>query len=110
MTDVALKEYFDRRIEDLRSAVNERFQLSDVAVSKAERTMNERLNSMNEFRDALRDQSNKMATRSELEKIDEAVQELQRSKANLDGRRMVLSGGVSVMVTLLLWALSRLFQ
>lgn len=110
MTDVALKEYLDRRIDDLRTAINERFQLSDSAVSKAERTMNERLNSMNEFRDALRDQSNRMATRVEMEKIDETVRELQRAKANLDGRLMVFSGGISVLVTLIIWGLTQVVK
>jgi hypothetical protein len=108
MTDVALKEYFDRRLEDLDRRLGDRFVQSESAVAKAERTMNDRLNSMNEFRDALKDQASRMATRSELDKVDHAVQELQRAKANLDGRLLVLSGGVSVVVSVILWGLSHL--
>ncbi len=96
MTDVALKEYMDRRIDDLAAAFRERFTLNDSAIAKAERTMNERLNSMNEFRDALRDQANRMATRVEVEKVESDVQELQRAKANLDGRIIVFSVGLSI--------------
>lgn len=106
--DVTLREYFEKRLDDLEKRVVERFASSESAVTKAERTMNERLNSMNEFRDALKDQANRMATRVELDKIDEAVQELQRAKANLDGRLLVLSGSISVIVSITLWALTRM--
>ena len=100
MTDVALKEYLDRRIDDLKVTIAERFMLNDSAIAKAERTMNERLNSMNEFRDALKDQAGRMATRAEVERVDIAVQELQRSKANLDGRIVVFAAGISVCVSM----------
>ena len=99
MTDVALKEYLDRRIDDLKVAIADRFMLNDGAIAKAERTMNERLNSMNEFRDALKDQASRMATRAEVERLDLTVQELQRSRANLDGRLVVFTAGVSVSVS-----------
>ena len=110
MTDVALKEYFDRRLDDLDRRFTDRFVLADSAVAKAERTMNERLNSMNEFRDALRDQSARMAPRSEMDKIDEAVRELQQAKANLDGRLVVLSGSISLAVSVLLWTIGRFLK
>ncbi len=108
-TDVALKEYLDRRVDDLTVSVKDRFTLNDSAIAKAERTMNERLNSMNEFRDALKDQAGRMATRIEVEKVDQVVQELQRAKANLDGRivifSIVVSVGVSAIVTVVVAAL-----
>jgi hypothetical protein len=50
-----------------------------------------------------------MATRAELDKLDEALRELQRAKANFDGRLVMLSGSISVVVSLALWALSRGF-
>lgn len=87
--------------------VDQRFAAADEAVAKAERTMNDRLNSMNEFRAALKDQSAMMATRSDVEKIDQAVRELQRAKANLDGRMVFLTGGISIVTTFVMWALSR---
>ncbi len=106
--------------------ITERFVLSDVAIVDARRVMNDRLNSMNEFRDALRDQANRMATRTEVEKIDEviprlatraelngidqAVRELQRAKANLDGRLLMVSGTISVIVSIALWLLNRLVK
>jgi len=109
MTDVGLKEYFERRLEDLDKRLMDRFHLGDMAISKAERTMAARLDSMNEFRDALRDQANRMATRVEVEKLEEQLQELRRAKANLDGRLFVMSGLVSISVSVVLWGLARLF-
>jgi membrane protein required for beta-lactamase induction len=107
MTDIALRDYLDRRIDELDRRMVDRFVLSDAAVAKAERTMNERLNSMNEFRDALRDQANRMATRLEVEKIDEVVRDLQKAKANLDGRLLVMASGISIFVSMVLWLVAR---
>jgi hypothetical protein len=108
VTDVALREYLERRIDDLERRMLDRFLLNDQALTKSETRMTDRLHSMNEFREAMKDQTNRMATRMELEKVDESVRELQRAKANLDGRLFVLSGVISASVTILLWALSRL--
>jgi hypothetical protein len=47
-----------------------------------------------------------MATRDELKAVAETVQELQRAKANLDGRLVVLSAAVSLIVTITLWAVN----
>ena len=101
MTNVSLKEYIDRRIDELDQRLLDRFTQSDSSVAKAERTMNERLNSMNEFRDALRDQANRMATRAEVEKMNEEIQELRRAKSNLDGRMVILNVTVSAAVSIL---------
>ncbi len=102
-----LRAYVDVRLADLIDRVTERFALNDSSVAKAERTMNERLNSMNEFRDALKDQANRMATRLELERVEADVNELRRAKANFDGRMVIVSGGISLAVTVVLWALGR---
>jgi hypothetical protein len=101
MTDVALKEYFERRLEDLDRRITDRFDLNESAVAKAERTMNERLNSMNEFRDALKDQASRMVTRIEHDKLDAEIRHLQQAQSNLEGRRVVLTTVVSVVVSLI---------
>ncbi len=99
MSDVALKEYFEKLIEAADRRYEQRFVSGDEAIAKAERTMNERLNSMNEFRDALKDQAARMATRVELETLDGQVQELRRIRANMEGRIAVMSAVVSMAVT-----------
>jgi len=110
MTDIALRDHLEALIREADRRYEQRFAASEQAVLKAEHTMNERLNSMNEFREALKDQSGKMATRSELERVEEMVQELRRAKANLDGRLVVLSGAVSVAVSVVLWVVSRVIE
>lgn len=118
MSEVALKEHLerllselDRRIDqrfiDCASKHEQRFCLNDAAIAKAERSISQRLDSMNEFREALKDQSSRMATRVELLALSELVQELRRDKANFDGRLVVISGSISTVVGILLWLISK---
>jgi hypothetical protein len=48
--------------------------------------------------------------RLDLEKLEEDVQELQRAKANLDGRLVATAGVISVVVSAVLWALMQFFK
>ncbi len=101
-----LAEHLTRVINDLDHRYAQRFEFSDIAVSKAERTMNDRLNAMNEFRDALKDQANRMATRVELDLIAAQVEELRRNKSNLDGRLAVIAVVISLAVSVGMMVLS----
>ncbi len=118
MSDVALKEYLERCILELDRRVDQRlidtdrnyqqhFAAAEEALRKADAALREYKAGSNEWRDALKDQAARLATREELGKVDDAVQELQRAKANVDGRNVVISSGLSVAIMLLLWALSR---
>lgn len=99
MTEVSLKEYLERLLDDSNRKHELRFNLSDLAISKAERTINQRLNSMNEFREALKDQANKMATRIELESLSKQFSEIKEAKAYLDGRLVVIAAVVSMIIS-----------
>lgn len=55
LTVVSLKEHIDTRLEAI-----------EAATRAAAATMDKRLNSMNEFRDTLRDQASRFVTRDEL--------------------------------------------
>lgn len=107
MSDVELKYYLERLIAESDRRYEQRFAASEQAVLKAERAMAARLDSMNEFREALKDQANRMATRDELERIEEAVHLLERAKANLDGRFLVMGGIISAGISLFIALLSR---
>ena len=50
----------------LRDYIDIRFDALQIAIEKAERTMNTRLEGMNEFRETLKDQSARFVTRDEL--------------------------------------------
>jgi hypothetical protein len=121
MADIALKEYLDRRLDDLHRYMDRRFTDQDrrndeqftaakVALDKAEQALREYKSGSNEWRDALKDANGRMATRLELDKLDDSVRELQRAKANFDGRLIVITGGMSVGVSLVLWALTRIVK
>jgi len=110
MTDIALREYLERRIADLERRIDDRFAWNDDAVNEAKQAIKERLNSMNEFRDALRDQAGRMATRVELERLDQTVQELQRAKANFDGRLLVTASLVSIVISAVATLLMRMLR
>lgn len=58
-----LQEEIDRRDEQRRREIDQRLTGTERAIDKAESEMNRRLESMNEFRDAMRDQAARMMTR-----------------------------------------------
>lgn len=106
MTDVALRDHLEAMIREMDRRYEQRFLASEHAVMKSENSMNVRLTSMNEFRDALNDQAGRMATRAELERVDQEVQDLRRAKANLDGRLLALAGGLSALTSVAVWILT----
>jgi predicted nuclease with TOPRIM domain len=97
---VTLQAYFEKLMEELTKAnekrfdeledkVELRFQLNQTALDKAETATNIRLESMNEFRNAMKDQSNKYLTCTEYETkhqlILEKIDSLQRLSYMLIG-------------------------
>ena len=108
--DVPLREHVDRMLAEMNHRYEDRFAANDRALQTAEQALREYKAGSNEWRDALKDANNRMATRLELDKVDIEVRELQRAKANLDGRIAVLSAGISGAVSLLAWAIARLME
>ena len=98
-------ELHDRRYAESREYVRD-------AVEKAERTMNERLTGMNEFRDTLRDQAAQFVSKPYLEatlqRIDERanayqdsietrLKSLENNRANLEGRMWALGAAFTII-------------
>ena len=95
MTEVSLKEHFDERIQAL-----------DRAIDKAETQINERLKSMNEFREALRDQTGRLVTRTECGLLHEVVNRELKALRDATTKNTILvslivSIGVAVAVSLI---------
>jgi|GEM_PF-5519657 hypothetical protein len=63
---ITLEHYFDRVMGDCKDGCNGRFISMEKAVDTAKESMEKRLDSMNEFRDALKDQASRFVTRTEL--------------------------------------------
>jgi len=71
----SLKEYFERQFNLFENNINLRFESTKEAVLKAELEMNRRLNSMNEFREQLKDQGFTFLTRAEYDLMHKALNE-----------------------------------
>jgi hypothetical protein len=87
---VTLKEYFEDKIDELEKGMALRIQSLEKATDLAKAGMDERLARMNEFRDALKDQSNTFLTRQEaairMDRIDEDIRSLRESRSELFGK------------------------
>ena len=77
-----LSDAMKQRIDDLCDKINLRFENNRIALDKAEASNNLRLASMNEFRDAMKDQSGTFLTKQEYEvrhiNLEEKIENMQR--------------------------------
>jgi len=96
---VSLKEYVDTR-----------FCAADRATAIAVQQMERRLESMNEFRDALKDQASRLATRQEMEVALKAMEAelrgLRDFRVALEAKASQQSVNVSLLLALIGLALS----
>ena len=101
MTQVTWRDYVDARLESM-----------DRAICKAEEQLRDRLETMNEVRDQLRDQASTFATREsvelirsqvakELATIANRISELEKGRANDQGRQWMLWALMGVGLTAL---------
>ena len=87
---VALKEYLEKQLDGQRALYDSRLLALEKATEVAARVLGERLAGMNEFREQLRDQAGRFATRTEveiqLEKIDLQIKDLRQSRDEATGK------------------------
>ena len=80
--DVSLKEYFDVKFADLEKQLALRDDLTAKALTKAEESLNVRLEGMNEFRSQLTQQARTFVSQSEfklhIEKVETKIEWLTR--------------------------------
>jgi len=90
---VSLKEYFEAKFDSLK--------LSTDLVRQA---LEKRLEGMNEFREALKDQTNKFITRVEFQLVCEKVEEI---KDEINKRpTWMITGVVSILIALVVYLLT----
>lgn len=63
---VSLKEHIETILKGCQKSCESKFESRDKEVSNAYHSMERRLDSMNEFRDTLKDQASRFVTRAEL--------------------------------------------
>ena len=88
--NISLREYFDNKFVELRTYIDLKFKSMDEANCLARENLNTRLESMNEFRDSLEDQTSHYITRTEhdalISKYDAEVRILRDSDARAEGK------------------------
>ena len=75
-----------REIVSLRDYLEKRIDYVERASDLASRTLEKRLEGMNEFRGQLKDQASKLTTRIETSALEKRVQDLELAKAEMDGK------------------------
>jgi len=90
MTDVALKEYLESRIDALRDEIH-----------KAERTLGLRLEQMNEIREAMKDQQAHMATKDHVDMRTGNLEERLRSLETSRAYTMGIAAAVALVISLI---------
>ena len=87
---VSLKEHLICKINALDERVTLMAKLNQLAVDKAVTVINDRLASMNEFREAMKDQHNRFLTKEEYKLssgyAQDQLRKLETAKASLDGK------------------------
>lgn len=101
--DVTLKEYFDTRFNELKNYIDIKFSSIEKASCLAQENLNTRLESMNEFRDSLKDQTAQYITRAEynliVAKYDADIRILRESSAELRGKASQQSVNIAYAIS-----------
>ncbi len=99
---VALKEHLEVRLDALQAWTETRLTSLEKATETARRTMETRLESMNEFRDALRDTTGRLATREELvlqvDRLTTDISDLKKFKNVTEGKASQQSVNVATIL------------
>lgn len=89
-TTVSLHEHIDTEIKALDTILSNRLDSQDKALVVALQALNDRLAGMNEFRETLRDQASRLATREYVEGIEkrtsDEIKRLQINEAVVAGK------------------------
>jgi len=101
---VSLKEYTDKLITDLCQKINNQFDDRDKATESAYRSMEKRLDGMNEFRESLREAQATYTTRREhealIEKYDESFNELKESISKIQNELTGITVKIWIIISI----------
>lgn len=110
MTDVSLKEHLEAQIKWLDRYFVDQVRSIDGKTALAKAEIDARLLGMNEFRDTLRDQASRLATKSELQlyadALDKRVKNIEISRAVTDGKTIMIAVIVAFVASILIAVIS----
>jgi acyl carrier protein phosphodiesterase len=98
----SLQDEMDRRVQAQIRESEQRFSALNRATEVAKTELSARLDGMNEFRDALRDQTARSVSRelmdSVVKSLEDRIRTLEANASNLAGRFMMIGSIVSILV------------
>lgn len=108
--DCHVKEYFESRLHAIEDEIDLKVNALKEATTIDRLSMDNRLVGMNEFRNALADQSRMQFTRVEFEqyakKVDEDIRSLRESRSELTGKASQQSVIIAYVLTIIGFAMS----
>lgn len=78
---VSLRDFLESKVLELEKRLEQQRISTERALDKAEQALGRRLDAMNEFRDALKDQAARMATQEQLDRVRDRVIEIEKRTA-----------------------------
>jgi predicted nucleic acid-binding Zn-ribbon protein len=117
MEEERRKDYSDilqrlARIEENQLSAKEALRVSKEIVESQARVMEKRLETMNEFREQLKDQATTFITRREHDILLSDIQNLKETRAMLEGKASQMSVNIAIVFSLIGMVISivRLFK
>lgn len=103
--DVTLRDHLERIIDDQKELFVTKLQATELATRLTKEANDARLNIMNEFRNAIEDQANRMVTREEhnatLTRLTESVKGLEITRATMDGKASQSAATTAIVLSVL---------
>lgn len=96
--DVTLKELVQAQTKAIEATFLARLHSMQIAVDKAERVLDVRLESMNEFRTAMKDQAGGFATKEQANRLEERLRSLENHRAYTLGIAAIIAILISVLL------------
>jgi len=110
MGEVPLHDHFKSRLDDLEKLVDVKFAAIDKSTSLAREALDARLEGMNQIREALRDQSGRMATKDYVDLVTRRqqvdIEELKESRWRLAGAASQKSVNIAMILAIVGLAIS----
>jgi polyphosphate kinase len=89
--NISFKEYFDNRFTELKNYMDIKFESIEKSTCLAQENLNTRLESMNEFRNSLKDQTAQYITRVEHDVLKTQISVLEQNNARSEGKASMSS-------------------
>jgi len=110
MNNIPLQKHFNKRLKAIYKYIDVKIESIDRSTNLAADALEKRLESMNEFRNSLKDQQSKFVTREEYalmhERLVEDVKILREAKANFEGKASMASVYLSYVIAAIALAIS----